>query len=220
MAIQAIALLQLPAVQLPADSGARAQTLEDGVLLHLGSSFGEDPAQLSARVRTLLGEQAERHRDPRGVFFLPDVAAPRARSYAGVIEEVGEGGVWGPAPRVAQALPGGLNAGSMAALLGQMPPNFMEAVSEVTRQDPDALRRAGEQLQALLGQAGAGGIGQLLGSAGIQLPEEGLEQIVAGVQNELKEHPNRLANLAQELLGGAAARSAEKPDESDDEPKR
>ena len=32
----------------------------------------------------------------RGVLFIPDVAAPQARSYAGVIAEVGEGGEWGP----------------------------------------------------------------------------------------------------------------------------
>jgi len=149
---------------------------------------------LSNHVRALIGAAASQHMDPRGVFFIPDVAAPRARNYDAVLEEVGEGGLWGPA---------------IGAGLGSM----LDAVSEIVRRDPGALQAASAQLSALIGQSGASGVGQLLSSAGVDLSGSALSELVAGMQQELAQDPTRLAKLAEQLLGGKPADSEEEDDD-------
>jgi len=215
MPIQALALLQVPGLEPVPGSSLRIQRLEDAVLLHTGESFATDPAELATRVRALIGDSvADRHSDPRGIFYVPDVAAPKARSYAAVIAEVGEGGVWGPLRTPSAVLPESLKADDLAAFLNQVPSSLIDAVGEVTRRDPDALRNASKQLEQMMGESGAQGIGQLLGSAGIDLSGGGLAQLVSSMQQELAANPDRLAELAEQLLGGAPL-AEDDSDESD-----
>jgi hypothetical protein len=52
---------------------------------------------LRAMLTDLLGDDpASVHDDPGGVLFFPDVCEPQARSYAGVVAEVEDAGVWIP----------------------------------------------------------------------------------------------------------------------------
>lgn len=216
MPIRAIALLQLTDLQPAVGSAVRVQPLEDGVLLHTGADFSEEPAALTARVRAVIGDTtADRHADPRGIFFLPDVAAPKSRSYAAVIEEVGEGGVWGPARSPSAQLPAGFDAASLAGLMGQVPDGLLDAVQDITRHNPNALQDASRQLQSLLSTSGTQGIGQLLGSAGIDPSSVGLQQLVSGLQEELERDPQRLINLAQSLLGSSSDRNDDDDDDED-----
>jgi hypothetical protein len=210
MDITAIALLRIDKLEIAGDGPARVERLQDAVLLYTGVGFSEEPATLSAHVGSLIGAAASRHTDPRGVFYIPDVAAPKARRYDAVIDEVGEGGFWGPAIGAGLAVPGALDAGMLGAMLGQIPSSMIDAVSEITRRDPGALQAASAQLSALIGQSGASGVGQLLSSAGIDLSGSALSELVAGMQQELAQDPTRLAGLAEQLLGG-------KPADSDDD---
>jgi hypothetical protein len=209
MDIAAIALLRIESLEIAPGGSARVERLQDAVLLHTGISFSEEPAVLSNHVRALIGPAASQHVDPRGVFFIPDVALPRARNYDAVLEEVGEGGLWGPALGAGLELPGVLAPGMLGSML--------DAVSEITRRDPGALQAASAQLSALIGQSGASGVGQLLSSAGIDLPGSALSELVAGMQQELAQDPGRLAKLAEQLLGGTPASSGDDDPDEDDE---
>src|ERR1700753_3225255 len=99
MGITAIALLKIPGLV----SAQRVERLDDAALLHTAEEFGDEPLALSLAVRALVGDALDEHSDPRGIFFIPSVVKPSARSYDAVIEEIGEGGVWGPlhAPELA-----------------------------------------------------------------------------------------------------------------------
>jgi hypothetical protein len=214
MPIQAIALLKLTDLSTSAASGARIEPLDDCALLHTGESFATEPEQLSARVRALLGEAvADRHDDARGIFYIPDVAAPKARTYDAVIAEVGEGGAWGPLRTATAALPAALAGLDLGAMMAQIPPSLLDAVSEMTRRDPNALENASKQLHAMIGQSGTQGVGALLNSAGIDLSSGGLQQLVDSMQNELEANPGRLAELAEQLLGGGDAAKSDDPDD-------
>jgi hypothetical protein len=160
MAIHAIALLQLtglPASADRADRGLRINPLDDALLLRLDEDFSREPEALSRIVRALVGEALDRqHRDPRGILFIPDVAVPKARSYDAVIEEVGEGGVWGPLPKDLPLAAAG--AGSMDGLgallgnmLGQLPTSVLESAQAAAQGDPGAFQAVSSQLQNLMG---------------------------------------------------------------------
>lgn len=93
MSLEAIALLRLT----DHAPGEGVTTLSDAVLLATGQSFASEPEMLAAGLRRLVGETLDRHEDPRGVFFVPAVALDAARaagSYDGVLEAIGEAGMW------------------------------------------------------------------------------------------------------------------------------
>ncbi len=158
MAIQAIALLSIADLQLPAeppvDKRLRVQRIDDAVLLHTGLGFSAEPEELARGVRGILGEALDAHADPRGIFFIPDVAAPKARNYAAVVAEVGEGGMWGSLPDESSAASLGMPAGFEAALgsmLGQLPSGLLDSLTQAaTRGDMGALQQASMGLQTLM----------------------------------------------------------------------
>jgi hypothetical protein len=152
MAITAIALLRVEPPAGLAKQAGRITRLEDAILLHTRADFSDEPASLSRIVREQLGEALDAHSDPRGIFFIPDVAAPKARSYEAVIAEVGEGGEWGPI-RAAELPFGAAGAGgALGALLGslmeQMPSSVLESVGAAARGQPGAFEAATSQLKA------------------------------------------------------------------------
>jgi hypothetical protein len=163
MPINAICLFKLPSLPLPSQGPVRAEGLEDCVLLHTTLEFADDPEDVAAAVRSLIGEPlATQHEDERGLFLIPSVALPAARSYEAVIEEVGEGGVWAPweaLDEAAEALPltaaGGGDLGALlGSMLGQMPEGMLAQAAASLREDPGALQQAAAQLPGLLQNPG------------------------------------------------------------------
>lgn len=155
MAIAAIALLRIDDFSLPPGSALRIDSLDDAILLHTGASFGSEPEALTESVRTLLGDAlAARHKDPRGIFFLPDVARPRGRTYDAVLEEIGEAGVWGPCSDDEGDLEDLAGDGGLGALLGgllqQLPSPVLAAASAAAQGDTSALEDVSAQLHTLL----------------------------------------------------------------------
>lgn len=219
MPITAICLLNIPSLPLPSEGPVRATQLDDAVLLHTTLDFADDPADLAGAVRSLLGEPlADLHRDERGLFLIPSVAAPRASSYAGVIDEVAEGGVWAPwqaATSQPLTAAGPDLAGLLGSMLGGMPPGLLAQAAASLKEDPSALQQAASQLPGLLQDPDAlqsqvpelAGMLQALGVSGSQLSD-----ITKGLQQELQRDPTRLLELAEGLFGAAD------DEEEDDEP--
>jgi hypothetical protein len=216
MPIAAIAVLR---VNVPFAAQVTTQPLEDGVLVQTGLDFAEEPEVLSSALHALLGPALlAQHDDPRGVFFLPDVAAPKARRYEAVIEEVGEGGVWGPAPSSQLTAAGsGDDLGALFGLLGGMSPSLGAA-----GQDPAALRAASAQLQGLLQHPAEleamltpylPQLNNLLAGAGIDLNSPDMKRMAEQMQAELEHDPKRLAEFAEKLFAEGADPGGEDEDD-------
>jgi hypothetical protein len=154
MPITAIALLRISPAQLPPLAGKRVQELDDAVLLHTGENFAREPAELSLALHALLGGALDLHQDARGIFFVPDVAAPSARSYEQVVAEVGEGGVWAP---LVDALGDEAEGGDLGALLGnllgQMPSSLLAAANAAAHGQPGAIEAMSAQLSQLMSKS-------------------------------------------------------------------
>ena len=233
MPITAICLLQLrSAPQLPTQGPVRVESLQDGLLLHTPLDFGDDPEELAGAVRSLLGEPlASEHRDPRGVFLIPSAAAPTARSYAAVIAEVGEGGVWTEweAQQPQAAAPQDLS-NMLSGMLSGTGMSGLAAAAASLRDNPDALRQASAALPGLLEQPGALAdmmqssssqlpeLSQMLRGMGIDLASPEIQELTRGLQQELARDPSRLFQMAEQLFAGQAAEKDE--DDDDDEPQR
>jgi hypothetical protein len=218
MAISAIALLRIPT---PPSLGGRVTALDDGVLLDTQASFATDPDELSGIVRELLGKAlASQHTDARGIFFIPSVAAPSARSYEGMIAEVGEGGVWGPLPSaispLGAAMLGGAGGG-LGALLGslmqQMPSGVLDSAAAAARGEPGAFEAASSQLQAAAGsgQLDVTRLGAMLENSGIDMAA--MQQLMGEMQTALARDPAATAALAEKLFGQAAGDGSEDEEE-------
>jgi hypothetical protein len=217
MPITALCLLHVAPndPNIPARTALRVERLDDALLVHTGQDFAAEPEQLAAAVHALLGGALlGLHDDERGIFFLPDVAAPRARSYAGVIDEVGEGGLWAPPPSAAG---GGLDA-LLGQMLGQDPRALLSAATAAARENPGALAAASAQLQGLLSNpqqldAQVPGLSDMLKGSGIDFSAPALQQMAAGLQAQLERDPNALAALAEQLFAGHADEEEEDDDD-------
>lgn len=232
MPITAICLLNVPSLPLPSAGPVRVEVLDDSVLLHTTLDFGDDPDDVAGAVRSLLGEElAGQHLDPRGVFLIPSVAAPQARSYAGVIAEVADGGVWTPwavgaQPGVPLSAAGPELAGILGGMLGAVPDGLLAQAAATLKDDPSAFQDAAAQLPGLLQDPGAlqglfeqgqsqlpelAGMLQAMGISGSQMTE-----LTKGLQEELARDPSRLLAMAEGLFG---AQLAEADDDDDDDDK-
>jgi hypothetical protein len=212
MAIKAIALLSLPAPlsQLPAS--VQIEQLDDALLVHLQQDFAEEPEQLAATLQELLGVQLVAHRDPRGIFFIPAVAAPKARTYHGVIDEVGEGGVWASLPELDLAALSGLDLrmGSSGSLLSQ---GLLEKASAATQGNPEALQAMASEVEAMMGKSEAlrslasqmsGLLGGMAAPGGGPPGPAQMEQVFAALQTQLAQNPDQLTKMVEQLFGGPA----------------
>ncbi len=172
MTIDAVALLKGTGLELP----ARLQVvkLDDATLVHTGVAFGGDVEMLAYGVRTSVGDALDRHDDPRGVFVMPDIAKPGARTYEGVIAEVGEAGEWVPMMSAGDVPSGLLEApdGSFAAMMGQAMQalggaNMAEIQRALASGDYSALEKMQAQMAAAVGGEDALNAlaAQLLGAA-------------------------------------------------------
>jgi hypothetical protein len=209
----------------------RVETLVGGQLLHTSLPFASEPEELAELIRGLVGEPlAEGHDDERGVFLIPSIAAPKAKSYDAVIEEVGEGGVWAPwQAATAQGMPdlSSMLSGMLGGLAGS--PAFAAAAAQL-QSDPNALREASQalpgllndpaQLSELMNQARAHmpELGEMLRGMGVDFGSPQLQDMAKGLQGELARDPGRLAELAEQLLTqGADDDDGDEDDEDDDE---
>lgn len=109
--------------------GIYAEALDDGsFLLHTFQPFALFAASDDV-AHTWLDQFGEAlgdvHDDPRGILFFPDSIEPEVSTYEGVVEEVGEEGMWIPlvpeldANALAAALPG-VDMAALQALAGQL----------------------------------------------------------------------------------------------------
>lgn len=210
MPITATCLLQIPNLPLPSAGPVRVEALSDSVLLHTTLDFADEPDDVAGAVRSVLGEAlASQHQDARGVFLIPSVAAPKARSYAEVIAEVADGGVWAPwtASDVTVDLPlsaaGPELAGMLGSMLGQMPKGMFEQAATSLR-EPGALQELLAQGQSQLPELA--GMLQAMGISGTEL-----SSLTQGLQDELARDPSRLLAMAEGLFGGAS----QDPDDKD-----
>ncbi|MET0285406.1 MAG: hypothetical protein ABW352_13080 [Polyangiales bacterium] len=235
MPITALALLRIgkPATLGSRTEGPRASTvhradaLADGVILHTSLDFASDPEDLSVSLATELGEALIAHDDPRGIFFIPSVAAPQATTYEAVIAEVGEGGVWGPsAAQLAESVQQTDFSEILGGMLAQLPPSLMSSAQAAMAGDRNALGAMTSQLQSMLGGSDAlAGLAQQLGGmmeqreekpAGEQLAaleqafssfgaseaeQSSLREMVINMQTELLNDPSKLEQLTQQLFG-------------------
>lgn len=109
--------------------GIYAEALDDGsFLLHTFQPFAlfaENDDVAHAWLEQFGDALDDVHDDPRGILFFPDSIEPEVSTYAGVVAEVGEEGVWVPlsaeldANALAAALPG-VDMAALQALAGQL----------------------------------------------------------------------------------------------------
>lgn len=216
MGINAIALLKIPHLTLATGNPGRVEPLEDGVLLHTASSFADEPEVLSEAIRSMVGDALAQHDDARGIFILPKVAAPSARSYAAVIDEVGEGGMWVPLTDEEQPMAMAGFEAMLGSMMGQLPGGLVASLHQMAAgADANALQQAGKELQTNLQQGAVpAGLANMLGGMGIDVDSPAFAQLLSQVQGQLARDPSALLGLAEQLLGGAQAQS----DEEDPEP--
>lgn len=204
MGIDAVALLKGTDYSLP--ERLHVEKLDDAVLVHTGVAFGGDVDMLAYGVRTSVGDALEKHSDERGIFVLPDVAEPRARTYAGVIDEVGEAGEWVPKIE-AGAIPSSLldaPDGSFAAMMGQAMQalggtNLAEIQRALSTGDYSAIEKMQEALAAAVGgqEQLASLAAQLLGAANA---EGALANVDAHALQAFPQLPMDLEDLDPEQL--------------------
>jgi len=96
MSIDAVALLRI--TDWEPDEELDTRILDDGsALLYLELPFESDPGELLEAIAGAVGADLVGHDDERGIFVLPDAADPdEAKTYAQVIDAVGDAGHWLP----------------------------------------------------------------------------------------------------------------------------
>lgn len=115
--------------------GIYAEELEDGsFLLHTFQpfeAFAGNPAMARMWLEQFQDVWSEVHDDPRGVLFFPDTLEPEAQSYAGVVAQIGEegmfvdpegdaGGEGDPLAALVAGLPPGIDMAQLQAIAGQL----------------------------------------------------------------------------------------------------
>lgn len=128
----------------------RATPVEGGTKVALGMRFDTPPATLGTLLRRDFGALIE---ELSRVYVYPSVAKPEADTYAGILEEVGEGGEWlelpeddeGVGPSDAMGVFQGLASGLGPDMMGQM---------QKMMSDPDAMGQLAQLAQGLMADEG------------------------------------------------------------------
>src|SRR5262245_43514512 len=131
MSIDAIALLKIPHLPSPPSGLGLGYPVEhrgDATLLSTFDRFdGRTPDEHALALRRMLGSTLDAHDDPRGILIFPDVVSPRTQSYAALVAELSQAGLWVPkvaidhVPSRFTAAPSGSHdalVGELAAALG------------------------------------------------------------------------------------------------------
>lgn len=212
MPIDAIAVLKIPPSALDAleeRENLMIEPLDDGFRLHLGLRFDDDPDRLGLRIRKLLGEIADQHDDARGAYVYPDVASSSEKTYAALVDDMGEGGMFVAIASADDAKLGASDAmGIFDAVQGMMGGDLLGQMQQALA-DPngDAMKSlaamAGQLLQddAIRAQVqtaaekmmGEGGLPSLAGS------EDLMEQAKSLAGQMADQNPELMEQLAGKL---------------------
>lgn len=237
MTIDALALLQIPHTLLPEEKVLRA-IADDSVLVRVGVPFAAEPDELVDALYDTFGELLDEHDDVRGVLIIPHVANPRAGTYEGIIEEVGEGGTWVELDDDSADL-GAL----MGEVMGMIGPDTMAQLQRAMLSgDPAAGSEVQAKLDQLLSGSGRGELGMALeamkgpvpggGSALPNLPTDldmsqlqammkdlpfdmnspEVQSAVNQMAEQLQNNPELLQRLGSQLFGAMGANDEEEGD--------
>jgi hypothetical protein len=244
MSIDAIALVRIPGWT--PDPQLFAIALEDAFLVPTTAPFASEPDELGLALRHRLGDVLDRHDDPRGVFMIPDVASPRGKTYAAVVDEIGEAGTWAPIvagehlpDRYANAAPGSFEAlagqlmsaiggGTIAELQRAMMTGDAEAFGRAQQQMMEAIAKVGDPEEIARSLAAALPVAQGPGApladtnlpmdlGAVDLDSPDFQALLAQAEADLAGDPERRAAL-DELLRGAGDEGDE-VEESDSTPR-
>ncbi|HOT10354.1 MAG TPA: hypothetical protein PK710_11315, partial [Polyangiaceae bacterium] len=124
-----------------------------GIRMQVALGYAE-PEVMGALVAAVLGDLVEEHDDPRGVALYPETYQPRARTWAGLLEEMGDALDWAPLES-AEVMLGDFGSeldfqGDLVSLMAQM----QEQVS------PEMLEKAMRFAQHLIGNGQGTGLSQ------------------------------------------------------------
>lgn len=199
MSMDAVALVKIPFEQLarglsphtdanvsagdrvyrgPGGALFRLQPLDDATLVFTPVPFATEPDEIALAVRTLLGGGLDAHDDKRGIFVLPDKAAPKGGGYAAALDDVGELGMWVPKvaadyvpKRIAEAPAGSMEA-QLRDLMAAIPPDQLAQMESLMASgDPNAFGAIQAQLASVFGSPEA--LAQLQQTVGAMLEQHG-----------------------------------------------
>jgi hypothetical protein len=207
----------------------RVEALADGIKLHLGLDFGDEPERFGLAVRIALGDAVDAI---ERVLVYPEVARPSATTYATLLEEIGDGGEWAivasaeeaeaaleddddeDAPDLFGALQammggGGLMGQVQAAMAGGVAggTNDLASLAQQLMGNADmraAIQQMGEQLMKSGALEGLDPNGDVLAQA----------QRLAG--QVAQEHPELLEDLGKRV--GAAKGASDAANDDEEEP--
>jgi hypothetical protein len=139
----------------------RVRALRDAVLVATPIPFSAEPDEIGLALRKILNDLLDHHGDARGVYVFPDVAQPKADTFDGVVDELGELGSWAPVvahdyvPKALANAPAGSFQAGVRDLMSAIPPDMMRAMEQAMASgDMSALGAMQGQLQELLAQQG------------------------------------------------------------------
>jgi len=206
----------------------RLEALADGIKLHLGLDFGDEPERFGLAVRIALGDAVDAI---ERVLVYPEVARPSATTYATLLEEIGDGGEWAivasaeeaeaaledddedDAPDLFGALQAMMGGGLGGGLMGQVQAamagggtNDLASLAQQLMGNADmraAIQQMGEQLMKSGALEGLDPNGDVLAQA----------QRLAG--QVAQEHPELLEHLGKRVGAANAATGAANDDEEE-----
>lgn len=194
----------------------RVKALDDGLLVYTGLSLREvEPEAIAATLHARLGAVLDAHDDARGVMVFPERLRASGKTYAEVVDELGDLGEWiAITPEgdtedddegEGAALPGDLGA-LMSQMMGD--PSQMQGLWQQAQRmmaDPamqQQLMAAAAQMMGGAAPPGApkgapGGAGGIPGLGGLDLGA-----LAAQAQQLVQEDPDLVRRLQEQLGAG------------------
>lgn len=195
------------------------ESFEDATAIRLGLPLGsEEPEVMGTLIAVALGDLVDEHDDPRGVPLYPESYEPKARTWSGLLEELGEALDWAPieGPEIVspEQGPGAMGPGmedlaSMAAQMqAMMPPEMLQQAMQMAQRlaqsgSMDEIEKAMQQMM----QGGAPGAGPM----GMDL-----EAMAKQAQQMLDQNPD----LQQKLEGQLKITDAQLDEDDEGEGKK
>lgn len=117
------------------------ESFDDATAVHLGVPLGYDePDVMGTLVAVALGDLIDEHDDPRGVPMYPSSYTPKATTWEGLLDEIGEALDWAPieGPELMDPMAGVPDMSNLAAMAAQMqaqlPPEMLQHAMDMAQQ--------------------------------------------------------------------------------------